>query len=134
LGIPEFSNTGSNTFQITISNTSTINIDWFGMTLQDGLSGISPGGVDSTTSLPYSPVGAATGASLDLSTLVIGVWYTGTSTEAIFEYFLPTTNPFDLSGVGGFSPCFGAGGIAQSLQFVPNLPTTVPGDQGYLGI
>ena len=43
-GVPEFSNTGSNNFSITLHSNGGIWIDFLGMTLTDGLVGISAGG------------------------------------------------------------------------------------------
>jgi hypothetical protein len=42
-GVPEFFNTGSNTFSITIRNDHSITIDFQSMTLSDGIVGISNG-------------------------------------------------------------------------------------------
>jgi len=101
------------------------------MTTPNGVAGITPGGTNPSTSMPYSPVGVATGASLDLSA-IIGVGYVGVPTEGIFEEFFP--QPWDLNGIGGFSPCLGAGGASITLQYVPNGPFMVAGGMGYTAL
>ena len=112
-GVPEYLNIGSNDFALVIDNSGLILMAWGPVSAADGGVGITPG--------LSSPVGAATGASIDLTS---SVPYTGAPSEAIFQVF-SFANPFDLNY------CLPAG-PGSTLTFAPSSFMTIPGDNGYI--
>ena len=79
VGVPEFPSTGSNTFSVTMHVDGSINISYAGITANDGLVGVTPGG-----SLPGGP------GAVDLSTSA-----TWSATGSTYEWF-SGGNLFDL--------------------------------------
>lgn len=85
--VPEFSNTGSNTFSITLRKSSNhVDFDFAEVSASDGLTGVSCGGAVTS--------GFETGSDLSELSGTINL----NNQPAVFELFTSFSNPFDLAG------------------------------------
>ncbi len=102
--VPEYFNTGSNTFQVILFDDGRIQIGYRGVNARDGIVGLSPGG---SVTPPFDTV--------DFSSLLSG--HSVGAGRGILQQFNGSSSRFDLDG--GFLVYAPGAGNAYDVSFIP---------------